>query len=68
MVGRFEDKRDEYMLVSIENVVDESIDDGGFTDGLIAQKYDLVLQQRWDATFTQVKIAYISHGMGSLKV
>jgi hypothetical protein len=36
-------KADVYMLIAIKNVVDESIDDGRFTDCLVSQKYDLVL-------------------------
>jgi hypothetical protein len=42
MVGLLS-KGDVYMLIAIKNVVDESIDDGRFTDCLISQKYDLVL-------------------------
>ncbi len=66
MVGRL-DKTDEYMLVAIENVVDESVDYRWFAHCLVTQKYDLVLQQGRNAALTQVKIAYIRHGMGSLK-
>lgn len=62
MVGRFEDKRDEYMLVAVENVVDESVDDRGFTDSLIAQEDDLVLEQGWNTTFAEIEVADICHG------
>ena len=56
------------MLVAIENVVNESIDDGWFAHCLVAQKYDFVLQEGRNAAFAEVEIAYIRHGMGSLKV
>lgn len=61
-------KTDGYMLVAIENVVDESVDDRWFAHCLVAQKYDLVLQEGRNAAFAEVEIAYIRHGMGSLKV
>ena len=67
MVGLF-GKRNGYMLITIKDVVDESIDDGGFTDSLIAQEDNFVLKEGRNAALTQVEIAYISHVMGSLKV
>ena len=49
------------MLVAIENIVDESINYGGFANCLIAQEDDLVLEQGWNAALTEVKIADVCH-------
>ena len=55
------------MLIAIENIVDEPVDDGGFADSLIAQEYNFVLEKWRNAALTEIEIAYVGHGMGSLK-
>lgn len=56
------------MLIAIKNIVDEPVDDGGFADGLIAQEYNFVFEEWRNAALTEIEIAYVGHGMGSLKV
>jgi hypothetical protein len=62
IVGRFEDKRDMYMLVAIKNVVNEAVDDGGFADSLIPQEYDFIFEKGRNAPFTEVEVADVCHG------
>jgi hypothetical protein len=41
----------QYMLISIKDVVDEPVDDGGFADCLVTQKYNFVFEEGWDCAF-----------------
>lgn len=34
----------EYVLVAVEDVVDEAVDDGGLADGLVAEEDYLIFQ------------------------
>ena len=54
IVGRLHNKTNEYMLVAIENVVNEPVDDWRLSDCLVAQKNDLVLEKGWNAALTEV--------------
>lgn len=49
------------MLVAIEDIVDEAVDDGGLSDGLVAQEHYLVLQQGWDGPLRQIQVADVGH-------
>lgn len=50
IVGRF-GLMGNYVLVTVEYVVDETVYYWGFAHGLVTQEHDLVLQQGWDAPF-----------------
>lgn len=47
------------MLVAIEDVVNEAVDDGRLTDGLISQKDDFVFEKRRNCSFGEIQIADI---------
>ena len=49
------------MLIAIEDVVNETIDDRGLADSLIAQEYDFIFEEWGDSSLRQVQIAYICH-------
>lgn len=61
MVGLYQNKTDKYVLVAIEDIVDESVDYGGFTHSLIAQEDDLVLEEGWNTALTEVEVADVCH-------
>lgn len=42
------------MLVAVEDVVDETVDDRGFADGLVAQEDDLVFEEGRNGALRQV--------------
>lgn len=42
------------MLVAIEDVVNEAVDDGGLTDGLISQEDDFVFEKRRNCSFGEI--------------
>lgn len=44
----------EYMFVAIEDIVDESVDDGRLANCLISQENDLVFEQRRDRPLRQI--------------
>lgn len=50
-----------YMLIAIEDIIDEPIDDRRLTYSLVAEEHDFVLQERWDSALSQVKVARICH-------
>lgn len=49
------------MFVAVEDVVDETVDDRGLTDCLVAEEDDLVLQKGRNGALGEVQIAYVSH-------
>lgn len=49
------------MLIAVENIIDESVDDGGLAHGLISQEDDLVLEQGRDSALREVQIANVRH-------
>lgn len=55
------------MLVAIENIVNESVDDGRFSYSLVAQKNYFVLEQWRDASLAEVQVTYICHAKMILK-
>ena len=50
------------MIVSIENIVDEAIDNGWLSDCLVTEEYDFVFEQWWDgSSLAEVKVAKVGH-------
>ncbi len=50
-----------YMFTAIKNIVDEPVYDGRFSNCLVSQKCDFILEQRRNGTLTQVEITHVSH-------
>lgn len=42
------------MFVAVEDIVDESVDNGGLANCLISQEHDLVFEQRRDRPLRQI--------------
>ena len=51
-----------YMVVAIEDIVDESIDNGGFADGLVPEEHNFILQKGRDGpALAEVEITKVGH-------
>lgn len=49
------------MLIAVEDVIDESVDDGGLPHRLIPQKDYLVFEQRRNSALREVQVANVRH-------
>ena len=49
------------MLISIEDIVDEAIDDRRFANGLIAKEYYLVFEEWRNGALAEVQVADVGH-------
>lgn len=49
------------MFVAVEDIIDESVDDGGLAHSLVSQEDDLVLEQGRDSALREVQVANVRH-------
>lgn len=50
-----------YMLIAIEDVINEAVDDGGFSNSLVPEEDNFIFEERRDSSLAEVEVAYVGH-------